>query len=128
MFGKCFYCKEDEAVCGDENHELEGAVIHFVPGTLEKYRSPWQRTYKDNQLAPWEENHEYCSIVKEKVSPNVLLDLIDVAIFDFFIQNGDRHHYETRNDRIVLIDNGKGFGSPNANHIDILAPLYQCCM
>lgn len=115
-------------MCGDENHELEGSVIHFVPGIMEKHRSPWQRTYKDNQLAPWEENNDYCTIVKEKVSITLLLDLVDVAIFDFIIQNGDRHHFETRNERVILIDNGKGFGNPNVTHIDILAPLYQCCV
>lgn len=63
-----------------------------------------------------------------KVAQPRLLDLIDVAIFDFLIQNGDRHHYETRNDRVVLVDNGKGFGHPHIDHLDILAPLYQCCM
>lgn len=57
-----------------------------------------------------------------------LLDLIDAAVFDFLIQNGDRHHYETLNDRVILMDNGKGFGNPNTDAIDILAPLYQCCM
>lgn len=71
---------------------------------------------------------DYCVGLKEKISHVRLLDLIDVAIFDFLIQNGDRHHYETRNDRIVLIDNGKGFGNPNVDFIDVLAPLYQCCM
>lgn len=57
-----------------------------------------------------------------------ILDLIDASIFDFIIQNGDRHHYETRNERIVLIDNGKGFGNSQNDFLDILAPLYQCCM
>lgn len=68
------------------------------------------------------------SIQKVKVAQPRLLDLIDVAVFDFLIQNGDRHHYETRNDRVVLVDNGKGFGHPHIDHLDILAPLYQCCM
>lgn len=57
-----------------------------------------------------------------------LLDLIDAAIFDFLIQNGDRHHYETRNEKILLIDNGKSFGNPYVDFYDILAPVYQCCM
>lgn len=69
-----------------------------------------------------------CRPLKVKVSKTRLLDLMDVAIFDFLIQNGDRHHYETRNDRIILLDNGKGFGNPNVDFLDILAPLYQCCM
>lgn len=57
-----------------------------------------------------------------------ILNLIDVSIFDFLIQNGDRHRYEVYNDRIVLLDNGKGLGNPMVDELDILAPLYQCCM
>lgn len=129
VYGKCYYCKDTETVCGDdENHHIEGVILYLVPGQLEKQRSPWQRTYKDNQLAPWEESTDFCIALKERTPHVRLLDLIDVAIFDFLMQNGDRHHYETRNDRVVLIDNGKGFGNPNVDFIDILAPLYQCCV
>ncbi|KAJ6636942.1 Glycosaminoglycan xylosylkinase like, partial [Pseudolycoriella hygida] len=128
MFGKCFYCKESEPVCGDENGLLEGAILQLIPGSFAKYRSPWQRTYKDNQKAEWEENMNYCDSIKGKLSQVRLLDLIDASVFDFIIQNGDRHHYETRNERIVLIDNGKGFGQPFTDFLDILAPLYQCCI
>lgn len=46
-----------------------------------------------------------------------------MAIFDYLIQNGDRHHYETKNNRVLLLDNGKGFGNPNVDVIDILAPV-----
>lgn len=42
---------------------------------------------------------------------DVLLDLIDIAIFDFLISNGDRHHYELvrilKKTRVLIIDNGK---------------------
>lgn len=95
-----------------------------------RHRSPWQRSYKDNQKAVWQqaENKNYCDQVKTKLNRIILLDLIDAAIFDFLIQNGDRHHYETRNGRVILIDNGKGFGNPHVDFIDILAPLYQCCL
>lgn len=128
VYGKCYYCKDTETICGDENHLIEGVVLYLVPGTLEKQRSPWQRTYKDNQLAPWEESMDFCVALKERTPHVRLLDLIDASVFDFLMQNGDRHHYETRNDRVVLIDNGKGFGNPNVDFIDILAPLYQCCV
>lgn len=60
VYGKCFYCKEEEAVCGNEQHQLDGVLLYLIPGTLVKQRSPWQRTYKDNQLAAWEENMDYC--------------------------------------------------------------------
>lgn len=71
-----------------------------------------------------------CRNVKSKLSKPLLLSLIDTAIFDFLLQNGDRHHYETfgGSDTVLLIDNGKGLGNPHVDHLDILAPLYQCCM
>uniref|UniRef100_A0A6B2E6J5 Putative conserved secreted protein n=1 Tax=Phlebotomus kandelakii TaxID=1109342 RepID=A0A6B2E6J5_9DIPT len=129
VFGKCFYCKDTEAVCGEEDtNELEGVMLLLVPGGIGKQRSPWQRTYKQHLRAQWEDDEEYCDTVRERMTLTRLLDLIDAAVFDFLIQNGDRHHYETRNDRVLLMDNGKGFGNPNADFIDILAPLYQCCM
>lgn len=49
-------------VCGngDDNNTIEGVILHLIPGTFTKHRSPWQRTYKDNQKAVWEENMDYC--------------------------------------------------------------------
>lgn len=130
LYGKCFYCKSTEAVCGNKTHFIEGVFLYQVPGPILKHKSPWQRTYKEGQKAVWQQNSEgnYCDQVKTKLSSSRILDLIDAAIFDFLIQNGDRHHYETRKNRILLIDNGKGFGNPNFDFIDILSPLYQCCM
>uniref|UniRef100_A0A182YRK3 Fam20C domain-containing protein n=1 Tax=Anopheles stephensi TaxID=30069 RepID=A0A182YRK3_ANOST len=128
-YGFCHYCKSDETVCDDPTTgTLEGAVLLTIPGKIVKYRSPWQRTYKDQLKAEWEKNDNYCALIRKKVQFDVLLDLIDAAIFDFLIQNGDRHHYETRENRVLLLDNGKGFGNPFIDHIDILAPLYQCCI
>lgn len=66
--------------------------------------------------------------VSETHSTKRLLNLIDVSIFDFLIQNGDRHRYEVYKDKIILLDNGKGLGNPMVDELDILAPLYQCCM
>lgn len=105
-------------------------ILYKVPAPLAKAKSPWQRTYKDGQKAIWEQSSEdnYCDFVKTKLTLVRILDLIDAAVFDFLIQNGDRHHYETRMNRLVLIDNGKGFGNPHVDFTDILAPLYQCCM
>jgi hypothetical protein len=68
------------------------------------------------------------SSVKDKITKRRLFDLVDTSIFDFLIQNGDRHHYETLYSNVILLDNGKGFGNPNVFHLDILAPLYQCCV
>lgn len=70
----------------------------------------------------------YFRKAKGLISTKRLLNLIDVAIFDFLIQNGDRHRFEVYKDQILLLDNGKGLGNPMVDELDILAPLYQCCM
>jgi len=79
---------------------------------------------------------DYCSLVKE-ISPydegRRLLDLMDMAVFDFLTGNMDRHHYETfrifGNDTFTLhLDHGRGFGKPFHDETSILAPLLQCCM
>ncbi|XP_050099471.1 glycosaminoglycan xylosylkinase homolog isoform X2 [Anopheles aquasalis] len=129
IYGSCHYCRQSEPVCDDpQTGTLDGAILYTIPGKLVKYRSPWQRTYNTERKAEWETNGGYCTLVNRTLSPAILLDLIDAAVFDFLIQNGDRHHYETRDGRLLLLDNGKGFGNPFVDHLDILAPLYQCCM
>jgi len=128
IYGKCFYCKREDPICETETNGLTGAVIFNIKKSFSNYRSPWQRTYKKGKRAPWEENPNYCNVVKEKLTKKRLFDLIDTSIFDFLMQNGDRHHYETLDDTVVWIDNGKGLGNPYMQHLDILAPLYQCCM
>lgn len=62
----------------------------------------------------WEVDDSYCSrVVNTKLySKGVrLLDLIDIAIFDFLIGNADRHLYEVLDgfeDSIpLMMDNGK---------------------
>lgn len=60
LFGKCHYCNEEETVCGNEENNIEGVLIYLIPGTLAKRRSPWQRTYKDDKRAPWEDDMSYC--------------------------------------------------------------------
>ncbi|XP_045461564.1 glycosaminoglycan xylosylkinase homolog [Harmonia axyridis] len=128
VYGKCFYCFKKDAICTDQYDTLTGAVIFNIKNKLKLSKSPWMRTYKIGKLAEWEQNESYCKIVQKSVSKKHLLDMVDTAIFDFFIQNGDRHHYEIMDGKILLIDNGKGLGNPYEHHIDILAPLYQCCV
>lgn len=151
VYGKCYYCKPEESICANKANILEGVVLLEIPGQFVKHRSPWQRSYKEGQKAPWQmkRTDNYCDSVKRKLDGALLLDLIDASIFDFLIQNGDRHHvsccccaelfrdirlififvqFETKNGRVMLIDNGKGFGNPHVDFIDILAPVYQCCV
>lgn len=107
---------------------MEGVILYLIPGTLQKVLSPWQRTYKADKRAAWEEDVHYCQMQRKKLPLERLLDIIDIAILDYLIQNGDRHRHETRDNRLVIVDNGKGFGNPFVDHLDILASLYQCCM
>jgi glycosaminoglycan xylosylkinase len=60
VYGKCFYCKLTETVCGEADHYIEGVILYLVPGPISKHRSPWQRTYKDNVKATWEQDDQYC--------------------------------------------------------------------
>lgn len=101
FYGECYYCNEYDLICADQNGFLEGALILMLPlhFKLQKLRNPWQRTYKKNVRAKWENDAHYCLSV-QKVTPNQqrLLDYVDVAIFDYLIGNADRHHYEVFKD------------------------------
>lgn len=79
---------------------------------------------------------DYCALVKDIPpydSGRRLLDLMDMAVFDFLTGNMDRHHYETfrifGNDTFpVHLDHGRGFGQAFHDEMSILAPILQCCM
>ncbi|XP_050526802.1 glycosaminoglycan xylosylkinase [Daktulosphaira vitifoliae] len=132
FFGKCFYCKKEDPVC-TKSGRLEGAAIFYLPShlNLQAYLHPWRRTYNTNKFARWENENNYCKDVLAKYGLERVLDFVEVSIFDFIIGNGDRHRYELiekLNNTLLLIDNGKSFGNPYEDHLDILAPLYQCCI
>ncbi|XP_074654697.1 glycosaminoglycan xylosylkinase-like [Tubulanus polymorphus] len=137
FYGKCLYCKsESDGVCA-KGHVLEGIVILWLPSNykLQNHRSPWQRTYRDDRKARWENNDRYCDWIKSLPLFNQgprLLDLIDGAVLDYLIGNADRHHYETMknftNSAVLLLDNAKSFGNPFHDEQTILAPIYQCCI
>ena len=120
FYGVCRYCTPEFNVCS-ENGLLEGALVLWLPNSvkLKSFRSPWQRTYRENKKAAWETDDTFCSKlqnqskmfnVKENGNSR-LLDLVDSSIFDFIISNGDRHHYEVidgaRNSAVLILDNGK---------------------
>ncbi|XP_057371540.1 glycosaminoglycan xylosylkinase-like [Daphnia carinata] len=141
FYGVCRYCKPEFSVCAGEGDLMEAAIILWLPSDvkLKSNRSPWQRTYKKNVRAQWETDDKFCSNLQKQnrifaIDPakRRLLDLIDAAVFDFLISNGDRHHYEvidgSSDAAVLLLDNGKSFGRPDFDYIDILAPLYQCCV
>lgn len=137
FYGVCYYCHKNSSVC-DSGGTLEGSVTLWLPPHLPLMHlpHPWARTYTRTKLAPWEEQPNYCGEVRRHVPYSInnsprLLDLMDAAVFDFLIQNGDRHHYTVVAGRpesaVVLLDNGKSFGDAETDHLDILAPILQCC-
>ncbi|XP_054710500.1 glycosaminoglycan xylosylkinase-like [Uloborus diversus] len=135
FYGHCYYCSPADPACASGDL-MEGAMILMFPEKyrLKKYRSPWQRTYKEAVTARWEQDFNYCDQIRKikmYSKGNRLLDLIDASVFDYLIGNADRHHYEVFTDFpdsiVILLDNGKSFGNPYWDELTILAPLYQCC-
>ncbi|MGH0141596.1 UNVERIFIED_CONTAM: hypothetical protein FKN15_042507 [Acipenser sinensis] len=140
FFAKCLYmCKTEYAVCGNPDM-LEGSLSAYMPGLTLAPRfsipNPWIRSYTFANKEEWEVNPHYCDTIKQLYpynSGNRLLNIIDMAIFDFLIGNMDRHHYEIftkfGDDGFLLhFDNARGFGRHSRDEISILAPLTQCCM
>ncbi|KAJ1129424.1 hypothetical protein NDU88_007794 [Pleurodeles waltl] len=140
FFAKCPYmCKTEYAVCGSP-HLLEGSLSAFLPSLSLAPRlsvpNPWIRSYTFTGKEEWEVNPLYCNTVKliyPYNSSNRLLNIIDMATFDFLIGNMDRHHYEMftkfgEDGFLLHLDNARGFGRHSQDEITILAPLYQCCL
>ncbi|XP_063312165.1 pseudokinase FAM20A [Pelobates fuscus] len=140
FFSKCLYmCKTEYAACGN-SHMLEGSLSVFLPSLNFAPRlsvpNPWIRSYTFTGKEDWETNPSYCDSVKllpPYTNVKRLLNVMDLAIFDFLIGNMDRHHYETftkfGDDGFLLhIDNARGFGRHSYDELTILAPLYQCCL
>ncbi|XP_015500823.1 pseudokinase FAM20A, partial [Parus major] len=127
FFAKCPYmCKTEYAVCGNP-HLLEGSLSAFLPSLNLAPRlsipNPWIRSYSFHGKEEWELNPLYCNTVREIYpysNSNRLLNIVDMAIFDFLIGN----------------DGGEGselcftprFGRHSHDEISILAPLSQCCV
>ncbi|XP_010595392.2 pseudokinase FAM20A [Loxodonta africana] len=140
FFAKCPYmCKTEYAVCGNP-HLLEGSLSAFLPSLNLAPRlsvpNPWIRSYSLAGKEEWEVNPLYCDTVKQIYpynSSNRLLNVIDMAIFDFLIGNMDRHHYEMftkfgDDGFLIHLDNARGFGRHSHDELSILSPLSQCCM
>lgn len=140
FFAKCLYvCKTEYAVCGGPDL-LEGSLSAYLPGLSIAPRlsvpNPWIRSYTFTGRQEWEENPFYCDSVKQTYPYNTgnrLLNIVDMAIFDFLIGNMDRHHYEIftkfgDEGFLLHLDNARGFGKPSHDEMSILAPLTQCCL
>ncbi|XP_053564130.1 pseudokinase FAM20A [Bombina bombina] len=140
FFARCLYmCKTEYAACGNP-HLLEGSLSAFLPSLSFAPRlsipNPWIRSYTFTEKEEWEVNPSFCESLKQ-IHPysNIkrLLNMMDLAIFDFLIGNMDRHHYEIftkfgDEGFLLHMDNARGFGRHSQDEFSILAPLYQCCM
>ncbi|CAB3256431.1 unnamed protein product [Arctia plantaginis] len=127
IYGKCYYCKANDTVCPNSKGEIEGAAILYLDKRFQMHKSPWRRSYSKKKMG-WETDNDFCKKVTLTLNTKRILNLIDISIIDFLVQNGDRHRYEVYKGQVLLMDNGKGLGNPMADEMDILAPLYQCCI
>ncbi|OXA52169.1 glycosaminoglycan xylosylkinase [Folsomia candida] len=142
FYGVCHFCSKTDPVCeGDPPVDVEGALVLWMQRKFQTVPNPWRRTYQATILAPWESSMDFCSQLMRDIPrlnrAQTLLDIVGVAVFDFLIGNGDRHHFEmylktepdssSHSNKIILFDNGKSFGNPFEDYVDILAPLFQCC-
>lgn len=138
--GSCsYYCDSSHPICGHPIM-LEGSMAAFLPplqmAKRKTWRNPWKRSYSKHRKAYWEVYDDLCEKVKVKHPYNEgrrLLDIMDMAVFDFLTGNLDRHHYETfqnfGNDTFLLhLDNGRAFGKSNYDCVSCIAPVRQCCM
>ncbi|KAH9502566.1 hypothetical protein Btru_069010 [Bulinus truncatus] len=138
--GSCsYYCDSSHPICGHPIM-LEGSMAAFLPpverAKRKTWRNPWKRSYSKHKKAYWELNNDLCEKIKVLEPYNSgrrLLDILDMAVFDFLTGNLDRHHYETfldfNNETFLLhLDNGRAFGKSKYDCISCIAPVRQCCM
>ncbi|XP_041432435.1 pseudokinase FAM20A isoform X2 [Xenopus laevis] len=120
FFARCPYsCKTEYAVCGNP-HMLEGSLSAYLPPHFLAFRisvqNPWKRSYTFTGKEEWEVNPSYCEQLKQTepyTNMKRLLNIMDLAIFDFLIGNMDRHHYDLftkfADDGFLLhMDNARG--------------------
>lgn len=69
----------------------------FEEADRDSAHHPWNRTYVFSEVAPWEKDKDYCESIKNMApfdTGNLLMELIEMSIFDFLIGNQDRHNYQ----------------------------------
>lgn len=139
--GHCsYYCDSTHATCGKPRNRLEASVQLMLPNKpVVKWSStqhPYRRSYSKRKKAEWESNDNYCQeqvFQDTELQGKILLDLMDMSIFDFIIGNMDRHHYEKMdslgNETFLLhLDHGRAFGRQYSDEMSILVPVRQCCL
>ncbi|XP_059167528.1 extracellular serine/threonine protein kinase FAM20C-like [Physella acuta] len=140
VLGTCLVeCTYEHGLCGTPDL-IQGAATAMLPNRSATFlgtviRNPWARSYDPRLKAEWEKDDDFCRtrvMSRSRFRGRTLLDLMDMAVFDFLIGNPDRHHYEIfrqfgLDTFVVLYDHGRGFGKPRVDDLSILAPVRQCC-
>ncbi|PIK54939.1 putative extracellular serine/threonine protein kinase FAM20C [Apostichopus japonicus] len=127
-------------VCGNPDliESSIGAYLPLMNGAKRKsFDHPFKRSYSKRSKAAWEDNPMYCKevVMKQTVysTGRRMLDIIDLAIFDFLMGNMDRHSYYVfkyfgNYSTIFNFDHGRGFGRYQTDELSCLVPLTQCCI
>jgi len=99
FYGECkYYCDSHHAVCGS-GHVVEGSCAAWLPTSDHRPRrtwpNPWAQLYtKRGKLPRWKTEPRYCDEVRSEGpydSGRRLLDVVDIAIFDFLIGSHTLH-------------------------------------
>nr|XP_054766505.1 extracellular serine/threonine protein kinase FAM20C-like [Lytechinus pictus] len=138
--GKCapWFCNKDHPVCG-RGEMLEVSLCVMIPfyhgneDPIFDRPNPWSHGIREAQI--WQEQNICEEILKNSANAEgrFLLDLVEQSIFDFLMLNYDRHHFHMlykygSKGFVVALDNGKGFGNPYLDDLNLLGPLAQCCI
>ncbi|ROT72431.1 Glycosaminoglycan xylosylkinase [Penaeus vannamei] len=113
LHARCPRCNPNRISCSDHNDAMEGAVIMWLPEHLRVSEKmfAWRHYYKRKELVEWEKDEHFCDSVLHSDQGKLLLDLVDMSVLDFLIQNTDRHHYlqatEDPSASVLLVDHGK---------------------
>ncbi len=139
--GHCsYYCDTTHATCGRPGDKMEASVQLMLPSRpvvlWDSIEHPYRRSYSKKKLVEWEHNDNYCyeQVFQDTdLHSRTMLDIMDMAVFDFIIGNMDRHHYEKMtslgNSTFLLhLDHGRSFGKQFHDEMSILTPLTQCCL
>ncbi|XP_065321980.1 uncharacterized protein LOC135929365 [Gordionus sp. m RMFG-2023] len=154
---------ESKKICTESGGMIEGAMIMWLPLPLGIIKNPWhpKSWRKANKNCDgyqmYDISNEYClknvdMIIKQndeglykRSQLTILMDIIDMAIYDFLLDNIDRSSFEylKHEDKkkngfmprthdaipisLIMIDSGNCFPDPNVDTFTTLAPLYQCC-
>lgn len=122
--GTCRWC--GPPVCPQPDGKIEGVMILMLPNETSTGSSLSLHSVNSSLF----DQPKYSNKARQRVknSTSRLLDIAEASIFDFLIQNIDRHHYEYIDNEegdgaVLLIDQGKGFPPDYKETMRLLAPL-----